>query len=730
LSESTVVDATRIHQWWLPKATNLLVVLYASMILAAPGFAESLCLLALSFMTIIGIASFGHVVNDWSDIAADQRAGKRNPLAAIGRGSRWALLALALAIGLLPWIYLPMTAVSAQLLVLEFALFIAYSVPPVRLKERGVWAAVTDASYACAVPAVLAAYTSFMVAGQNMPLILFIVLPLWQLALGVRHYLNHLAVDRINDIASATTTLATLRGNRFLHDLIRKVVLPIEFVAFLGFLLVVGAERAVMLVVLLAAFLALSAVNIVLTLGRSYPLIVYRFSSSNMDRIYQLVLPLSLLAVLAFDDWRFSLFFIIHLLPVLPWQRVLQDGSPAIAAAEQDLRENPMHASRERPADNERLSIAVANINKGKYTETFVTGLIGQLDFNVHYLHGGELPRFDGDDRHFLSNWPSLQLLIRYLESALRLGEDYFLSSSIAGYLQAKRVKLVLAQFGPVGVQMLPIARDLGIPLIVNFHGYDAFNSLTVERCTKGYQRLFLEADRIIGVSESMLQRLRDLGAPADKLIHLPAYVNLELFPFLDRGKRGPRFLAVGRFAETKSPHLTILAFRKVVDRVDDATLTLIGKGGGGELFEACRILVKALDLEKHVVFKGALAHRQVAEEMQQARVFVQHSITTPEHGDREGKPVAVMEAMASGMPVVATRHAGIEELIEHNVSGFLVDEYDVRGMADAMVMLALNDDQARSMGEHASRSIHGDPLISEHVTILQNTIRESIARN
>jgi len=754
MSDPTVISATRIDQWWIPKATNLLVVLYASvMVSGLPPFPDALSLLVLSFLTILGIASFGHLLNDWNDIASDIRAGKRNRMAGLRPRARWLLLLAALAIGLLPWTVLPMTALSAQLLVLEFGLFVAYSVPPVRLKERGLWAALADGAYACAIPGVLASYTVFLSAGRTMTVALFAALFVWQLSLGVRHYLNHLAIDRGNDMASGTPTLATVRGNRFIHAVVRRLVLPLEFLAFIGFLLIV--DRPVLLAAVVVAFLLLSAVNIVLTLGRKYPLIVYRFSTSNLDRVYQGFLPLALLVLLIVEDWRFTWLLLLHLLPYgISWYRssggswriadmpvinsvvglpltILRRVGAATGRIDGPVSKSP--ASERGPHDPApvgRQSIAVANINKRKYTETFVNETVGRLDFDVHYIYGSELPRFDDDDRHFLSNWPSLQLLIRWLESALRLEKDRFLRSSIANYLQARRVQLVLAQFGPVGVEMLPITRDIGIPLIVNFHGYDVFHRELLERYADSYERLFREADRIIGVSDQMLQRLRELGAPPDKLVHLPAYVDLDRFPFVDRSATGPRFLAVGRFAETKSPHLTILAFQRVAEEIDDATLTLVGKGGGGELFEACVILVKALGLEDRVEFTGVLSHDRVAEEMCKARVFVQHSVTTPEQGDMEGKPVAIMEAMASGMPVVATRHSGIVELIDDGVNGLLVDEYDVQAMADRMLMLARDDEQAQRLGRNASRSIHEHPLVSNHLSILEGMIRDSIARN
>ena len=732
------METATLAPWWKPKATNLLAVLYAVVLAAQLPFPTAVLLLGPALLTILGIGTFGHLVNDWYDLDSDAAVGKANRLAGLPPSRRLGLLLSTLAVAFLPWLILPWDAVSVGLLLLEFALLLAYAVPPLRLKERGAWAVLADGAYAYAVPALLAAHTFLRPTGLRAWTLLGALFA-WQLALGVRHFLNHLAMDRRNDLATGTRTLATRKGNAFIHTLVRSLVLPFEVLAFLVFLAVLCREHLALGAAAGVLLLLLSGLDLVLALGRDYPLPAYRFSKTNLDRFDQDVLPLLLLASLMVTDWRFGtvllghalLFHVLRLRAPSLKRLPLADDAPVVPSISVGgaASVTPAPAPDVRTADSKgRISIAIANINKSKYTETFVHGLIPSLNYKVHYLYGGELPRFDADDRHFLSNWPSLQSLAGFLEAVFRLEQDHFLKNSIAGYLQARQVRLVLAQFGPVGVRMLPIARDLGIPLVVCFHGYDVFHRETLNRCAAGYRTLFRDAERIIAVSEAMVARLQELGAPSHKVVHLPAFVDLKSFPYSDHSLVPARFLAVGRFAETKSPHLTILAFHRVAQLLPEATLTLVGKGGGGELFEACLILVRSLRLEDRVVFKGVLSHEQVAAEMRAARVFVQHSVTTPENGDMEGKPVAVMEAMASGLPVVATRHSGIAELIEDGATGFLVPEYDVEAMASAMVLLAGDDALVRQVGRRASDHIHGHPLVSKHVAILEDIIGSSIA--
>lgn len=236
---------------------------------------------------------------------------------------------------------------------------------------------------------------------------------------------------------------------------------------------------------------------------------------------------------------------------------------------------------------------------------------------------------------------------------------------------------------------------------------------------------MFVHAAEVIGVSQSICQRLQELGCPTEKLHYLPAPAAFDKIIYTDHSNKPPIFLSVGRFAEMKSPHLTILAFNEVLKKIPEAKLVMIGKDGGGELFEACIILAKALRIERHIDFKGVLEHDEVLKEMQNARIFVQHSLTTPLTGDKEGTPVALMEAMASGLPIISTRHSGIAELITHRKNGLLVEEYDYMGMADCMVELARNNSMAGALGLAAYESIKLNRLMQQNETLFLNLIKK-----
>jgi glycosyltransferase involved in cell wall biosynthesis len=95
----------------------------------------------------------------------------------------------------------------------------------------------------------------------------------------------------------------------------------------------------------------------------------------------------------------------------------------------------------------------------------------------------------------------------------------------------------------------------------------------------------------------------------------------------------------------------------------------------------------------------GALPHEETLRHIFEADIFLQHSITDPRTGDQEGAPVAILEAMARGVPVVSTRHSGIPYLVDEGTTGLLGDEGDVAAMAANLIALAKDEDLRCRMG-------------------------------
>lgn len=349
-------------------------------------------------------------------------------------------------------------------------------------------------------------------------------------------------------------------------------------------------------------------------------------------------------------------------------------------------------------------SIAVATPSTSAYSETFIRAHIEHLPAEVHVLSGGHLPIY-GDGEPLLKAYNLLQRAqFRLTQQRKGLswdGHEKHLAA-IEGFLRQHRIQAVLAEYGPTGAAMMQACERAEVPFVVHFHGFDAYKTTILQEYNVAYSKLFEHAAAIIAVSRDMCRQLNKLGAPEHKLYYNPCGVDTSLFSGTALKAALPVFVAVGRFVDKKGPLLTLLAFRQAIDVVPDARLVVIGEG---PLLEAARQLADVLRMSHAVDLRGMQPHEVVIGAMREARVFVQHSLR-PSDGDSEGTPVAVLEASASGLPVISTKHAGIPDVVIDGETGILVEERDVEGMAQAMIRLAKDPQLAAQMGQAGRRRI------------------------
>lgn len=347
-----------------------------------------------------------------------------------------------------------------------------------------------------------------------------------------------------------------------------------------------------------------------------------------------------------------------------------------------------------------RLRVCQLLLKRPEISETFLTAVPARLGADVTVVQG-YVPETGGAP--VLSASAGARA-IRKLRRLLA-GEpwDIEITRSYETALRQCAAEVALAEFGPTGVRALLACRNLKVPLVVRFHGYDMSVRTLLAEFEEAYKELFRHAAGLVAVSRPMADRLIAMGAPSERVHQIPCGVDVSEFR-VDSGPnvRGPAVLAVGRFVEKKAPHLTILAFHDATRQAPAARLRLIGDG---PLRDACVQLVHALRIDDRVTFLGAQPHDVVRKEMSEARVFVQHSVTAP-NGDSEGLPVSLLEAGAIGLPLISTRHAGIPEIIADGVNGFLVDEHDIGEMSARIRSLLESPDLARQLGRQARDTV------------------------
>jgi colanic acid/amylovoran biosynthesis glycosyltransferase len=348
------------------------------------------------------------------------------------------------------------------------------------------------------------------------------------------------------------------------------------------------------------------------------------------------------------------------------------------------------------------MRLAITCDNPNSYSETFIRSQFETLP-SVMAIYGGPVAAetLPGGPIHpFKSARGLIDTAYHCLLKGRRL--DGPQSAELARRLRKLKIDAVLANFGTSAVALAPVCARLQIPLIAHFHGYDAHQANLLANLGPAYRDLGRTAAVVIAVSTAMRSSLIQLGIPEHK-IHLIRYgADPSKFQQRIAVPRDPVFFGVGRFVDKKAPYLTLLAFKAVHDRFNHAQLIL---AGDGPLEEVVRNLAKTLQLEDAVQFPGVLIPGQVARQMSQATAFVQHSLSPrfgPSKGDCEGTPVAVLESMMAGLPVIATRHTGITEVVLHGQTGLLCDERDVDTMAAHMIQLIEQPHFGQQLGEQA----------------------------
>lgn len=338
------------------------------------------------------------------------------------------------------------------------------------------------------------------------------------------------------------------------------------------------------------------------------------------------------------------------------------------------------------------LRLCIVQPRLGEVSETFLQAQAERLPCETTIVHG-KPPQVDG--RTVLSNGFPARAMRKVWRTVNQLPWHWENQHAYATAFRRHRAQVVLAQYGPTGARVVDACREANVPLVVQFHGYDASMTNVIERYRADYGRIFEHAAGVVAVSRAMRDRLESLGADPQRLYWNPYGVDVHRFHGANPSSNPPRFLAVGRFVDKKAPQMSIQAFKPVADQVPEARLVMIGDGA---LLDECRQLVSRLGLDNSVELLGGQPHTVVQEQMQGARCFVQHSVTAPS-GDCEGTPNSVLEASASGLPVISTRHAGIPDVIVEHETGLLVDERDVEGMSEHMLRIAQDAELADRLG-------------------------------
>lgn len=286
--------------------------------------------------------------------------------------------------------------------------------------------------------------------------------------------------------------------------------------------------------------------------------------------------------------------------------------------------------------------------------------------------------------------------------------------------LHRPKYDIIHAHFGPNGAIAAEL-KSLGLlsgAVVTTFHGYD-LTSYVASRNEAVYARLFRCGTRMLPVSDLWAARLIELGcAPEKATVHR---MGIDLKKFTHRKRLLPTerelvLLSVARLVEKKGIEYAIRAVGMLRKK---GVLVRYGIVGDGAMRKELQALVDELDLGASVSMIGALGSEEVAEQLNHADILLAPSVTALS-GDKEGIPVVIMEALACGLPVIATEHSGIPEIVDDGRTGLLVPERNAEALANAVQHLARSRDLYESISmagrtrveEEYNNKLLGDKLL------------------
>jgi hypothetical protein len=300
------IKTIRATEWWGYKVAPLLAIGYATAMKSGRSLAEASPYLLYIMLAMALGAAYVSVINDITDLEEDLAIGKKNRMAGVPASRRWLFPALALLLGAVYIVsFFPHVLIMA-LAVMPWLAFSCYSIPPVRLKKRGVWGVLADASGAHVFTSLFIVASMSYYTGQAVDWIWFFAVGGWALCYGVRGILWHMFFDRENDLASGTATYATTEDPALFRPR-ERMILFTEVVVLGVMLWRIGFILPILFLLFYFLFVAASRwrlgfriVVILMPPGYPYPYLIL------FADFYQVFLPLSLLlrsASVFRDDW-------------------------------------------------------------------------------------------------------------------------------------------------------------------------------------------------------------------------------------------------------------------------------------------------------------------------------------------------------------------------------------------------------------------------------------------
>ena len=372
----------------------------------------------------------------------------------------------------------------------------------------------------------------------------------------------------------------------------------------------------------------------------------------------------------------------------------------------------------------------ILQVNKFFYhkggTETYLFALIELLknhDQEVAvFSQKNPQNRANNEEKYFLN---PIDLEKFHWQNIFKIGRIFW------SYAASRQIKKVIKATSPdlvhlhniyhqLSPSILPAIKSFGLPIVMTVHDFKLVKydyalpinqkksrhknsrladwllkaEFTFHRRTKIYQKY---VDLFIAPSEFVKNELIAAGFDVNKICVLPHFLDLPLAPEAQPIKKENTILYFGRLDESKGVDILIRAFAGLAAKYPAWQLKIIGSGPKENEW---RELAEKLKIINQIIFIPQLPKKELGQEIQKAQFAVAPSRLHETFG------LSVAEALAYGLPVVATKNGGYQELIQDNENGFLVPSEDVLAIQEKMEQLIINTDLREKMSEAAKISV------------------------
>ena len=314
-------------------------------------------------------------------------------------------------------------------------------------------------------------------------------------------------------------------------------------------------------------------------------------------------------------------------------------------------------------------------------------------------------------------------LNLKYKRRALSLRLFYFLIP----FLNLKKYDIIHCQFGMYGIEGM-IIREIGAiegKLITSFRGHD-ISSYIQKYSDKVYQKLFTDGDFFLTNCNFFRNRAIKLGCDANKIIVHGSGIDCDRFTFKPRylePNEKIKIATTGRLIEKKGIEYGIRAVAQVIAKYPNIEYNIIG---AGDLQEQLQQLIHELNMTDKIHLRGWKNQQEIIEIINDSHIFIAPSVTAKD-GNQDAPVNTLKEAMAMGLPVIATHHGGIPELVQNGISGFLVPERDSNAIANQLAYLIEHPDTWKKMGiagrNYVEKNYNIKTLNDELINIYQSIL-------